>query len=134
MTGCARPGALGTNHPMRISCSCEPVAGFDEKPCARQGPLVPNRPTKAMEPVPPAPCLARLLTSRLARTLAPPKKLETAINKNSEMKTNNLFLLPVLIAALAWMLFGRVTAQTYINRDGANPYAGLILLSNTLYG
>ncbi|HYV32041.1 MAG TPA: hypothetical protein VEO53_13170, partial [Candidatus Binatia bacterium] len=50
------------------------------------------------------------------------------------MKTNNLFLLPVLIAALAWMLFGRVTAQTYINRDGANPYAGLILLSNTLYG
>src|SRR5439155_1730762 len=92
-----------------------------------------------------APCLARLLTSRLARTLAPPKKLETAINKNSEMKTNNLFLLPVLIAALAWMSFGRVTAQTFTtlhsftalnnstNSDGLWP-AGLILSSNTLYG
>src|SRR5205823_4377023 len=60
-------------------------------------------------------------------------------------KTNNLFLLPVLIAALAWMLFGRVTAQTFTtlhsftalnnstNSDGLWP-AGLILSGNTLYG
>ncbi len=53
----------------------------------------------------------------------------------------NLFLLPVLIAALGSLLTGRVTAQTYNNvhqfnypNDGAKPQAGLILLGNTLYG
>src|SRR5947207_10248939 len=45
-----------------------------------------------------------------------------------------VLLLPVLIAGLGQMLAARLTAQTYINSDGANPYAGLILLSNTLYG
>ena len=28
---------------MRISCSCERVAGLDGKPCVRQGPLDPSR-------------------------------------------------------------------------------------------
>jgi len=64
------------------------------------------------------------------------------------MKTNikNRFLLPALIAALGLMLVGRATAQTFTtlhsftalsgitNRDGAFPYAGLILSGNTLYG
>src|ERR1043166_1968822 len=59
---------------------------------------------------------------------------------------NNLFLLPVLIAALGLMLAGRVTAQTFTtlynfsaapygtNSDGANPWGGLVLLGNTLFG
>ncbi len=59
-------------------------------------------------------------------------------------------VLPVLIAALGLIGAGRVTAQTFktlhsftagsgsfpyvTNSDGANPYAGLILSGNTLYG
>ena len=45
-----------------------------------------------------------------------------------------LFLHVLMMAGLGFTTAGRVTAQTYINSDGANPYAGLILLSNTLYG
>jgi uncharacterized repeat protein (TIGR03803 family) len=60
---------------------------------------------------------------------------------------NNLFLLPVLMAGLALMLAGRMTAQTFTTlhsftpttppftgSDGAGPWAGLILSGNTLYG
>src|ERR1039458_3516265 len=70
--------------------------------------------------------------------------------KNKPMKTciKNLFLLPALIAGLGLMPAGRATAQTftnlhsftavsgpnYTNSDGANPYAGVILSGNTLYG
>src|SRR5450759_856101 len=55
-------------------------------------------------------------------------------------------LLPALIAGLGLIPAGRVTAQTFTtlhsftllnnstNSDGANPYAGLILSGNTLYG
>src|SRR5437870_3518249 len=58
------------------------------------------------------------------------------------MKTciKNLLLLPVLIAGLGVILAGRVTAQTFTvlhsftGGDGAFPYAGLILSSNTMYG
>src|SRR5436190_1765815 len=67
------------------------------------------------------------------------------------MKTcvKNLFLLPALIAGLVLILADRVTAQTFktlhsftatsrnppfINSDGANPTAGLMLSCNTLYG
>src|SRR6266576_2443791 len=57
------------------------------------------------------------------------------------MKTKNLFLLPALIAVLNLIPAGRVTAQTFTTlhsfnggSDGANPYAGLILSGNTLYG
>src|SRR6185369_524371 len=60
------------------------------------------------------------------------------------MKTciKNLFLLPALIAgSLGLILAGRATAQTFTTlysfqggNDGANPYAGLILSGNTLYG
>ena len=64
----------------------------------------------------------------------------------------NLFLLPALLAVLSLLPAGRVTAQTfttlyyftathtnsfgvYTNGDGANPQAGLMILSgNTLYG
>jgi uncharacterized repeat protein (TIGR03803 family) len=58
----------------------------------------------------------------------------------------NLFLLPVLIAGLGIMVTGPVTAQTfttlhsfpavlnYTNSGGANPYGGLVLSGNTLYG
>src|ERR1022692_3794821 len=71
-------------------------------------------------------------------------------NENQPMKTYiiNLFLLTALIAGLGLILAGRVTAQTFTNlysftaistpsstnSDGANPYAGLILSGNTLYG
>src|SRR5258706_232383 len=65
------------------------------------------------------------------------------------------WLLPALIAVLSLLPAGRVTAQTFttlhsfteievidngnftftaFNPDGANPYAGLILSGNTLYG
>jgi uncharacterized repeat protein (TIGR03803 family) len=69
--------------------------------------------------------------------------------KNKPMKTKtsmktyiiNLFLLPALIAGLGLIPAGRVTAQTFTTlhsftyvSDGANPYAGLILSGNTLYG
>jgi uncharacterized repeat protein (TIGR03803 family) len=69
--------------------------------------------------------------------------------KNKPMKTKtsmktfiiNLFLLPALIAGLNLIPTGRVTAQTFTTlhsftggSDGANPYAGLILSGNTLYG
>src|ERR1035437_9136072 len=63
--------------------------------------------------------------------------------KNQPMKTFiiNLFLLPALIAGLNLIPAGRVTAQTFTTlhtftggSDGANPYAGLILSGNTLYG
>src|SRR6266496_2577922 len=69
------------------------------------------------------------------------------------MKTSvtNLFLLPALITGLGLIPAGLVTAQTFTilhtftttsvdpsdnftNSDGANPYAGLILSGNTLYG
>jgi len=42
--------------------------------------------------------------------------------------------LPALIAGLGLIPVGRVAAQSYVNRDGADPYAGLILLGNKLYG
>src|SRR6266446_4870 len=66
------------------------------------------------------------------------------------MKTGNknLFVLPVLMAGLALILVGRVTAQTFTtlhsftarcgdlggNSDGAHSEAGLILSGITLYG
>jgi uncharacterized repeat protein (TIGR03803 family) len=64
------------------------------------------------------------------------------------MKTRikNPFLLPTLTTALALILAGQVTAQTFTtlhsftalasdtNSDGVNPCAGLILSGNTLYG
>jgi len=58
----------------------------------------------------------------------------------------NLFLLSALIAGLALISAGRVTAQTLTilhsftatpgccNSDGRLPYDGLILSGNTLYG
>src|SRR5215831_10643736 len=53
-----------------------------------------------------------------------------------------LFLLPVLMAGLGLNLADRVRAQTFTtlhnfnfaDSDGINPYAGLILSSNTLFG
>ncbi len=58
------------------------------------------------------------------------------------MKTRfHLFLLPALITGLTLIPAGRVTAQTFTTlhffagyRDGASPYAGLLLSGNTLYG
>jgi uncharacterized repeat protein (TIGR03803 family) len=64
------------------------------------------------------------------------------------MHAKNLFLLRLLIAGLGLVLAGRVTAQTFTtlhsftrtvpltgaNSDGANPWAGLVLSGNTLYG
>jgi uncharacterized repeat protein (TIGR03803 family) len=59
------------------------------------------------------------------------------------MKTHikKLFLLSALVTGLGLILTVRVTAQTFTtlhsftnNPDGANPYAGLILSGNTLYG
>src|SRR5438477_219438 len=59
------------------------------------------------------------------------------------------FLLSTLIAGLVLPMTGRVTAQTfttlhgftatsasypYTNNDGANPYGGMALSGNTLYG
>jgi len=61
----------------------------------------------------------------------------------------NLFLLPVLMAGVGLMQTGRVTAQTfkslysftppspsypYTNSDGVNPFEGVVLSGNTLYG
>ncbi len=60
------------------------------------------------------------------------------------MKTSikNRFILTALMAGLALISPGRVTAQTFttlhnflaIASDGGNPFAGVILSSNTLYG
>jgi uncharacterized repeat protein (TIGR03803 family) len=59
------------------------------------------------------------------------------------MKTHikRLSPLPALIAGLVLLLAGPVTAQVFTTlhsfygvRDGANPFAGLILSGNTLYG
>src|ERR1035437_3399283 len=59
------------------------------------------------------------------------------------MKTNfkNPFPLPAVMAALVLMLAGQATAQVFKTlhsftggSDGANPYAGLVLSGNTLYG
>ena len=52
----------------------------------------------------------------------------------------NPFLLPLLLASFGLILAGRVTAQTFTTlhsfsgSDGANPNAGLIVVSNRLYG
>src|SRR5260221_4251049 len=43
-------------------------------------------------------------------------------------------LLPALIAVLGLIPVGRMAAQSYVNSDGADPYAGLILSGNMLYG
>ena len=63
-----------------------------------------------------------------------------------KIQIQNLFLLPMLVAGLGFIPSSRVTAQTfttlysfsqlmhYVNSDGANPVAGLILSGNTLYG
>src|SRR5204863_229097 len=63
--------------------------------------------------------------------------------------TKNLFLLPLLIAALGLTQAGRATAQTFTTlnsftatsgpypstiTDGDLPIAGLVVLGNTLYG
>src|SRR5439155_797009 len=59
-----------------------------------------------------------------------------------------LLLLPALVAGLGLILAGRVTAQSFTvlhtftsasgpnatNTDGANPFAGLMLSGNTLFG
>src|SRR5947209_143860 len=59
------------------------------------------------------------------------------------MKTcfKNLLPLPTLVGALCFIPAGRVTTQTFTTlhsftgrSDGADPYAGLILSGNTLYG
>jgi uncharacterized repeat protein (TIGR03803 family) len=58
------------------------------------------------------------------------------------MKTKNLFLLPWLIASLSLIMAGRLTAQTltitplhsFSADDRANPYGGLVLSGNRLYG
>lgn len=59
------------------------------------------------------------------------------------MKTEikNLFLLPALITGLGLILTHRISAQSLTilhnftaNTDGANPWAGLILSGDTLYG
>jgi uncharacterized repeat protein (TIGR03803 family) len=56
------------------------------------------------------------------------------------MRIQNPFLLLSLIAGFGLLLADRVTAQTFTtlhsftNSDGAKPYAGLILVGNTLYG
>lgn len=59
------------------------------------------------------------------------------------MKTRirQLFLLPALTAGFALILASAVTAQTFTvlhtfnsTPDGEEPYAGLILAANTLYG
>src|SRR5258705_4415 len=51
------------------------------------------------------------------------------------MKTKNLSLLPALFAVLNLLPAGRVTAQIFTyGGAGANPFAGLILSGNTLYG
>ncbi|MGO8931571.1 MAG: hypothetical protein ACLQU3_32350 [Limisphaerales bacterium] len=64
----------------------------------------------------------------------------------NEKVHQNPFRLPVLLAGFVLMLAGRATAQTLTalhsftflvsntNSDGANPWAGLILSGNTLYG
>jgi len=58
----------------------------------------------------------------------------------------NRFLLPALMAGLGFLLAGRVMAQAFTNlysftadtsgynSDGADPFAGLILANNILYG
>ena len=49
--------------------------------------------------------------------------------------TKNAFLLLALIAGLNLIPAGRVTAQIFTySGEGANPYAGLILSGQTLYG
>src|ERR1044071_4357259 len=52
------------------------------------------------------------------------------------MKRNikNPFLMPALIAGLNFIGAVRVTAQSFVNSDGANPNAGLILSDGILYG
>ena len=87
---------------------------------------------------------ARLLTDRLARTLAPPKNLKIATNNKIKMKTKILFLLPALIAVLNLIPAGRVTAQTFTvlksfgiltNVTGFYPESTLVQgPDGTLYG
>ena len=56
------------------------------------------------------------------------------------MMNANRFVIPLLIAVLGLMLAGQIAGQTFTTlhsftgNDGANPYAGLVLLGNTLYG
>ncbi|MDQ6631180.1 MAG: hypothetical protein M3Y82_05420, partial [Verrucomicrobiota bacterium] len=64
------------------------------------------------------------------------------------MKTciKKLFLVPALIAGLSLILVDQMTAQTFTtlhsftarnnftNSDGINPFAGVILTGDTLYG
>jgi uncharacterized repeat protein (TIGR03803 family) len=56
-------------------------------------------------------------------------------------KIKNKSLPPALIATLGLLLAGRATALTYTNlhafaggTEGSNPFAGLALSGNTLYG
>jgi uncharacterized repeat protein (TIGR03803 family) len=58
-----------------------------------------------------------------------------------KMSIKDLFVVPVLIAGLGVIPAGSVTAQTFTTlysftggNDGANPFAGLILSGNSLYG
>ena len=71
----------------------------------------------------------------------PPNQNHCNMKKNMKTSIINLLLLPALIAGLNLIPAGRVTAQTFTTMhsftygsDGANPAAGLILSSNTLYG
>jgi uncharacterized repeat protein (TIGR03803 family) len=63
--------------------------------------------------------------------------------RSQAMKTpiKNMLLLPALVAGLGLILAGQATAQTFTSlytftngSDGANPWAGLVLSGNTLYG
>ncbi len=57
-----------------------------------------------------------------------------------KVSLRNLYILPALIAGLGLILAGRVAAQTFttlhsfVDTDGYNPMAGVILSGNTLYG
>src|SRR5262245_3879469 len=58
------------------------------------------------------------------------------------MKIRNIFLMPGLITVFGLIVAGRLAAQTltltplhsFSADDGSNPYGGLVLSGNTLYG